>query len=84
MGMANTLRCVPAGRADVSFGLLGPDRTLEPVDPVDELWVPVDEVGSASFGGFELLGLGAESGPLSGETVGVGFGDLAPGVVSSV
>jgi hypothetical protein len=52
LGIGKTRRTALTGWAGLSIGVLGSDRSVESVDPVDELWVGVDEFGSVSLGSF--------------------------------
>jgi hypothetical protein len=65
-------------------GLLGFDGSVQLVDPVDELRVGLDELGSCLLRSFELERLAAEPGPLGFETPSVRFGRVLPGTLSGV
>jgi len=52
------------------------------VDPVDELRVGLDELGSCPLRSFELARVAAEPGPLAFEKPGIGFGRLLPSTLS--
>ena len=59
-------------------GLLGMYGSAQLVDPVDELRVGLDELGSCPLRSFELARVVAEPGPLAFEKPGIGFGRLLP------
>ena len=65
-------------------GLLGFDGSVQLVDPVDELRVGLDELGSCLLRSFELERLAAEPGPLGFENPSVRFGRVLPGTLSGV
>lgn len=50
LGMRKKRRGATTGRAGVSIGLMGSDRTVELADPVDELGVGFDEFDSVLLG----------------------------------
>ncbi len=63
-------------------GLLGMYGSAQLVDPVDELRVGLDELGSCPLRSFELARVVAEPGPLAFEKPGIGFGRLLPSTLS--
>ena len=63
-------------------GRLGMYGSAQLVDPVDELRVGLDELGSCPLRSFELARVVAEPGPLAFEKPGIGFGRLLPSTLS--
>ena len=70
----------PGGRTmAICAGLLGFDGSMQLADPVDDVSVRLDEVGSGLLRIFELADLSSEPGPLALEKPSVRFGCLLPG-----
>jgi hypothetical protein len=63
----------------ICAGLPGFDGSAQLADPVDELRVRLDEVGSGLLGILEVAGLSSEPGSLALEKPSVRFGCLLPG-----
>ena len=71
---------LPKNDGDLRW-LAGFDGQMQLVDPVDELRVRLEEVGSGLFLIFELADLSDEPGPLALEKTSVRFGCLLPGTL---
>jgi len=63
----------------ICAGLLGFDGSMQLADPVNDVGVHLDEVGSGLFPIFEFADLRSEPGPLVLEKPSVRFGCLLPG-----